>query len=77
MWRQTHYGRRIDETFGEDPRIISDIIFRIVKGFQGDILNENSVTTTSDISQVEGHVQKDMILILKKDNLTFIRQKVV
>ena len=37
---------RIDETFGEDPRIISDIIFRIVKGFQGDILNENSVTTT-------------------------------
>ena len=37
---------RIDETFGEDPQIISDIIWRIVKGFQGDILNENSVTTT-------------------------------
>ncbi|OCA81439.1 hypothetical protein A8F94_21380 [Bacillus sp. FJAT-27225] len=37
---------RIDETFGEDPRIISDIIFRIVKGYQGDILNENSVSTT-------------------------------
>ena len=37
---------RIDETFGEDPQIISDIIFRIVKGFQGDILNDNSVTTT-------------------------------
>ena len=36
----------MDETFGEDPRIISDIIYRIVKGFQGDILNENSVTTT-------------------------------
>lgn len=38
---------RIDETFGEDPRLISDIISRIVKGFQGDILNENSVTTTT------------------------------
>jgi beta-glucosidase len=38
---------RIDETFGEDPQIISDIIFRVVKGFQGDILNENSVTTTT------------------------------
>ncbi|WP_338472424.1 glycoside hydrolase family 3 N-terminal domain-containing protein [Niallia sp. XMNu-256] len=37
---------RIDETFGEDPQIISDIIWRIVKGFQGDILNENSVTMT-------------------------------
>ena len=38
---------RIDETFGEDPRITSDIIYRIVKGFQGDILNDNSVTTTT------------------------------
>ena len=46
MLRQILLWPRIDETFGEDPQIISDIIFRIVKGFQGDILNENSVTTT-------------------------------
>ena len=37
---------RVDETFGEHPALVSDIIWRIVKGFQGDILNENSVTTT-------------------------------
>ncbi|HWL25427.1 MAG TPA: glycoside hydrolase family 3 N-terminal domain-containing protein [Ureibacillus sp.] len=37
---------RIDETFGEHPALVSDIIFRIVKGYQGDVLNENSVTTT-------------------------------
>nr|WP_106780215.1 glycoside hydrolase family 3 N-terminal domain-containing protein [Lysinibacillus timonensis] len=37
---------RIDETFGEHPALISDIIFRIVKGYQGDVLNSNSVTTT-------------------------------
>jgi len=37
---------RIDETFGEHPALVSDIIYRIVIGYQGDILNENSVTTT-------------------------------
>lgn len=37
---------RIDETFGEHPALISDIIYRIVNGYQGDVLNENSVTTT-------------------------------
>lgn len=37
---------RIDETFGEHPALISDIIYRIVKGYQGHVLNENSVTTT-------------------------------
>ena len=37
---------RIDETFGEHPELVSDIIWRIVKGFQGDVLNEDSVTTT-------------------------------
>ena len=58
---------RIDETFGEDPRIISDIIFRIVKGFQGDILNENSVTTTVRHFPGGGARSKgNMILILKK-----------
>ncbi len=46
MLRQIRLWPRIDETFGEDPQIISDIIFRIMKGFQGDILNEDSVTTT-------------------------------
>lgn len=37
---------RIDETFGEHPALVSDIIYRIVKGYQGDILNNRSVTTT-------------------------------
>lgn len=37
---------RIDETFGEHPALVSDIIYRIVKGYQGDVLNDNSVTTT-------------------------------
>ncbi|MEH7392180.1 glycoside hydrolase family 3 protein [Bacillus sp. JJ1474] len=37
---------RNDETFGEHPALTSDIIWRIVKGFQGNILNDNSVTTT-------------------------------
>ncbi len=27
---------RIDETFGEHPALVSDIIFRIVKGYQGE-----------------------------------------
>ena len=27
-------------------KLVSDIIWRIVKGFQGDVLNEDSVTTT-------------------------------
>lgn len=37
---------RIDETFGEQPALVSDIIWRIVKGYQGDVLNNESVTTT-------------------------------
>lgn len=37
---------RIDETFGEHPALVSDIIFRIVKGYQGNVLNDSSVTTT-------------------------------
>ena len=38
---------RNDETFGEHPALTSDIIWRIVKGFQGDILNDESVTHDS------------------------------
>lgn len=37
---------RIEETFGEHPALVSDIIYRIIKGYQGDILNDRSVTTT-------------------------------
>ena len=68
---------RIDETFGEDPQLISDIIFRIVKGFQGDILNEDSVTTQSDITRVVGRVIRGMIRILKKVDSTFTQRKAV
>ncbi|RDW15439.1 glycoside hydrolase family 3 protein [Oceanobacillus chungangensis] len=38
---------RVQETFGENPELISSMIFNITKGFQGDILNENSVTMTT------------------------------
>lgn len=37
---------RIVETFGEHPALVSDIIWRIVRGYQGDVLNNESVTTT-------------------------------
>lgn len=37
---------RIDETFGEDPALVSEIIWRIVKGYQGDEIGQGSVTTT-------------------------------
>lgn len=37
---------RIDETFGEHPALVSNIIWRIIKGYQGDVLNDDSVTTT-------------------------------
>lgn len=38
---------RIEETFGEDPKLVSDMIYAIVKGFQGDILDKDSVTMTT------------------------------
>jgi beta-glucosidase len=38
---------RILETFGEDPKLISDINYTLIKGFQGESLNENSVSLTT------------------------------
>ena len=38
---------RIVETFGEDPQLVSDIIYTLVKGFEGDVLDENSVSMTT------------------------------
>lgn len=37
---------RIEDTFGENPEVASDMIYNIVKGFQGDELNEDSVAIT-------------------------------
>lgn len=37
---------RTDGTFGEDPELVSDMITSIVEGFQGEELNENSVSLT-------------------------------
>lgn len=38
---------RILETFGEDPKLVSDINFTLIKGFQGEHLNENSVSLST------------------------------
>ena len=38
---------RIQETFGEDPKLVSDINYTLIKGFQGEELNENSVSLTT------------------------------
>ncbi|MBP2076795.1 glycoside hydrolase family 3 protein [Oceanobacillus polygoni] len=37
---------RTDGTFGEDPELVSNMITSIVEGFQGEELNENSVSLT-------------------------------
>lgn len=37
---------RNQETFGEHPELISGMIYNVIKGFQGDVLNENSVSMT-------------------------------
>jgi beta-glucosidase len=38
---------RIEETFGEDPKLTADMIYSTVKGFQGDILGKDSVSQTT------------------------------
>ncbi|MEH7235441.1 glycoside hydrolase family 3 protein [Bacillus sp. JJ1562] len=37
---------RTDGTFGEDPELVSDMVTSIVEGFQGEELDENSVSLT-------------------------------
>lgn len=37
---------RIEDTFGEDPKVASNMIYNVVKGFQGDKLGPNSVAIT-------------------------------
>ena len=38
---------RILETFGEDPKLVSNINYTLIKGFQGEDLNETSVSLTT------------------------------
>lgn len=35
------------ETFGEHPKLVSGMIFNVIKGFQGDVLDKNSVSMTT------------------------------
>ncbi|MFC0561015.1 glycoside hydrolase family 3 protein [Halalkalibacter alkalisediminis] len=37
---------RIEDTFGEDPEVASDMIYNVIKGFQGDELGPDSVAIT-------------------------------
>ncbi|MCL7749720.1 glycoside hydrolase family 3 protein [Halalkalibacter alkaliphilus] len=37
---------RIEETFGEDPQLAADMMYALVKGFQGDELGPNSIAKT-------------------------------
>ncbi|MBZ5750686.1 glycoside hydrolase family 3 protein [Metabacillus rhizolycopersici] len=37
---------RIEDTFGEDPKVASDMIYNVIKGFQGDKLGTDSVAIT-------------------------------
>ncbi|WP_335575862.1 glycoside hydrolase family 3 N-terminal domain-containing protein [Neobacillus vireti] len=38
---------RIIETFGESPKLVSDINYTLIKGFQGEELDKNSVFLTT------------------------------
>ncbi|RFB12711.1 glycoside hydrolase family 3 protein [Bacillus sp. HNG] len=38
---------RNQETFGEHPELVSGMVYNVIKGFQGDELNENSVSLTT------------------------------
>lgn len=38
---------RNQETFGEHPELVSGMISNVIKGFQGDVLDENSVSMTT------------------------------
>ncbi|MEH7308859.1 glycoside hydrolase family 3 protein [Neobacillus drentensis] len=37
---------RIEDTFGEEPELASDMIYNVIKGFQGDELGKDSVSIT-------------------------------
>jgi beta-glucosidase len=37
---------RIEDTFGENPKVASDMIYNVIKGFQGDKLGKDSVAIT-------------------------------
>jgi beta-glucosidase len=37
---------RIEDTFGEDPKVASDMIYNVIKGFQGDKVGKDSVAIT-------------------------------
>ncbi|MFJ8066373.1 glycoside hydrolase family 3 N-terminal domain-containing protein [Psychrobacillus sp. NPDC096426] len=37
---------RIEDTFGENPKVASDMIYNVIKGFQGDKLGPDSVAIT-------------------------------
>ncbi|MEH7274217.1 glycoside hydrolase family 3 protein [Neobacillus vireti] len=37
---------RIEDTFGEDPKVASNMIYNVIKGFQGDELGKDSVAIT-------------------------------
>ncbi|RHW37612.1 glycoside hydrolase family 3 protein [Lysinibacillus yapensis] len=37
---------RIEDTFGENPKVASEMIYNVIKGFQGEKLNEESVAIT-------------------------------
>lgn len=37
---------RIEDTFGEDPKVAADMIYNVIKGFQGDKLGRDSVAIT-------------------------------
>ena len=45
--QRTRYGQGFIETFGEDPKLVSDINYTLIKGFQGEELDENSVSLTT------------------------------
>ena len=38
---------RVSETFGEHPELVAGMIYNVTKGFQGDVLNKNSVSMTT------------------------------
>lgn len=38
---------RIEDTFGESPKTTGDMIYNLIKGYQGDELNSNSVAITA------------------------------
>ncbi|QGS68565.1 hypothetical protein CV093_08590 [Oceanobacillus sp. 143] len=68
---------RVEETFGEHPELVSGMIYNVIRGFQGDVLNENSVSQTT--RHYPGVVFEQMAEthILKKVSLIFTRLQAV